>query len=122
MVTLLTMFNPTPGKEVRASKQDGDTKEVIDDDGGARSPRSSFEADEIVDTSAKESDFNNHFLRELKKEKKNCERKPKPLKKEKPKDENIETVVELFKEFEEHQQQSATIFKGYYRNSTKNWC
>ena len=91
-------------------------------DGGARSPRSSFDADEIVDTSAKESDFNNHFLRELKKEKKNCERKPKPLKKEKPKDENIETVVKLFKEFEENQQQSATIFKGYYRNSTKNWC
>ena len=85
--------------------ENGDKEEHSGDDGETHDPRSLFESEENVDTSAKESDFNSSFVEELTKDKINRKRKTKPLKNEKPKDENIQTIVKMFKESEENQQQ-----------------
>ena len=85
--------------------ENGDKEEHSGDDDETHDPRSLFESEENVDTSAKESDFNSSFVEELTKDKINRKRKTKPLKNEKPKDENIQTIVKMFKESEENQQQ-----------------
>ena len=51
-------------------KKNSDKEEDSEEDSGTHDPRSLFEPDENVDTSAKESDFNSSFVEELTKEKK----------------------------------------------------
>ena len=60
-------------KEVGVSEKNeknSDKEEDSEEDSGTHDPRSLFEPDENVDTSAKESDFNSSFVEELTKEKK----------------------------------------------------